>query len=124
MALPPGPLPAHPPPRPGESIGNWIARLASANKTSFKLMFFHINRISKSIGFLTALSEFTRVPIQQLQKLSNEFKPEFWKNLKQCPTKKCNYTAHKPHRIINHLCGAHNLGVKWQYCPICVYKTK
>jgi len=120
-----GPLPAHPPPRPKETIGSWIVRLAHANKTSFKLMFSHIIDISKKYGFISALSEISSISIQQLIKMHNDFKPEFWKNLLQCPIKKCDYDI----KTLNygayfwHLKKQHKLGLEWIHCLGCPNST-
>jgi len=121
------PLPAHPPPESGASIGQWIEKLAEANKTSFRLILFHIIVAAKQIGFLEALAALTRVSITQIQQLSNEFRPTFWEDMKQCPIQNCEYRAkfRPTQTIFRHLRYIHNLGIKWFRCPQpdCEYKT-
>jgi len=117
-------LPFHPLPKPKDSIGRWIVRLARANKVSFGLILNFIAKYAKRIGFIQALSDLTRLPVEQIITHSNEFKSEFWNNLKECPIKNCDFARDQIYKIFLHLHDRHNFGVTWYNCPLCEYKAK
>ncbi len=97
------PLPAHPPPKRDDTIFSWMKKLANANECPMKVMFAYVTNRARERGFLEALHLLTRVPIETISMMDNEFRDEFWKYPKQCPFKECDYTTRKKTSIIKHL---------------------
>jgi hypothetical protein len=99
----------HPTPEEGETILGWIKKLASSNHVDNRTMYYYITGIAKIQGFLQTLSKITRVPLDRIEKMENEFRDEYWKNGKRCPLKECGYTAKRSSTMMRHLNMEHEL---------------
>ncbi len=103
------PLLVHPPPKADDTILGWVKKLASANSVSNRVMFLYLTEKAKQVGFLPALHVLTRVPLDGIEGIDNEFKEEYWKNARQCPIKGCSYKTKKRSTILRHLNLNHGL---------------
>jgi len=102
-------LPLHPPPKNGQTIGNWLIIISIANRISFRGLFEYIANLSKVNGFFPALNEITGVPIEYLSKMANEFRDDFWKDETLCPIKDCTQSVDSSSEMIDHLANKHDL---------------
>jgi len=88
------------------------------------MMLAHIASYSVNLGFENTLHKLTRVPVKIISQLKNEFKSEFWANVKECPIKDCDFIGNKPSITFRHVGIHHNLGVHFYNCFHCEFKTK
>jgi hypothetical protein len=103
------PLLFHPSPEEGETILEWIKKLAPSNNVDNRMMYWYLTGLSKKHGFIRTLHELTLVPLARIEKMENEFRDEYWKNGKRCPLKECGYTAKRSSTMMRHLNLKHGL---------------
>jgi len=113
----------HIPPRINESIGSWIEELAKSNNVQFNTMYWHIMSHAQRVGLFQTLHALTGISTNHISRLTNEFEPEFWRDLKRCPLKNCDYNAKNPLDIVAHLQTQHNLGTNLSKCPFCDHQV-
>ena len=118
------PLPFHPLPDFKSSIINWIEKLVEANKGNFFGMLRHIEILAKEHGLIQTLSNLTGVSIEQISRLHNEFKSNFWEKPNQCPIKNCDHKTKRKGDLRQHLASKHDIDVEWHYCSHCDHKAK
>ncbi|HME50655.1 MAG TPA: hypothetical protein VKM55_00420 [Candidatus Lokiarchaeia archaeon] len=119
-----GPLIIHPPPELEESVGKWIERLAKANNVRFDILFGYIFELCEYCGLYKALNLLTRVPVETISKMENEFKDNFWNDEMNCPIKRCEFSTNSHQEIVRHLKTYHNIGVIYYTCSMCKFKTR
>ncbi len=88
------------------------------------MMVDHIVSFAVDIGFENALSLLTRVPVNKVSQINNEFKYEFWENEVMCPINKCGKAFHNKYYLKQHLPHKHNLGSIKYKCQYCDYKSQ
>jgi hypothetical protein len=103
------PLLVHPVPEADDTMLWWIKKLAGSNNVDNRTMFVYITGLAKKHGFFQALHALTRVPLERIKKMENEFRDEYWENTKRCPLKTCEYTAKWQATIRKHLKKFHDI---------------
>jgi uncharacterized C2H2 Zn-finger protein len=120
------PLLVHPPPEPDDTIASWLERLAKENHMNFGTFLAYIYECSRHLGFLEALHQLTRIHVNIISSMHDEFKENFWEDYKSCPFKDCDYKKDYYYEIVHHLMQTHDLGITWYHCPEpdCDFKAK
>ena len=103
------PLIIHPVPGDHDTILNWIKKLAGLNNMPLGMLLGYVKHYARKQGFFQALHLLTRYPVENIEKMENEFKDMFWKNSMQCPLKNCTYTAKKRSILTRHLNMIHGI---------------
>jgi len=114
---------SHPVPRVDDSIGSWMEELAADNQIQFNTLYWHIVSLANEMGLYQALNTLTGISVNRISQFTNEFRQEFWKDLRKCPIKKCNYTALNHSKMAVHLQIQHNLGRNLLHCPYCTHQV-
>ena len=124
MNSPIKPLLVHPPPARDDTIAKWLVDLARVNNIPFRMFFAYIMDCAKYRAFFQILSDLTRVPIEILTGMCNEFKDRFWEDPCACPVMYCDYKSRSPTDVFQHLRKTHEIGVVYFPCPHCAFKAK
>ena len=117
----------HPAPAKGESMVNWLTRLAKANRMDLLGFLGYFGLFLQHMTIRDAAIEIAQVSQEDYEGLENDLKDRYWEHLDECPINGCEFRTNAQQlyeSMGNHLKKAHKLDVFWAKCYLCDQKFR